>query len=95
MKLFQRFVAEAGADMADIAPIILLAHCKGERSKWACSPWSRKSNDDDFLPLRGLDLEPIAGAGPDRYWLSARFAMMPSRPLRSASSKNFLPDVLR
>jgi hypothetical protein len=32
---------------------------------------------------------------PDTYLLSARFAMMPSRPLRSASSKNFVPDVSR
>src|SRR5436189_2130516 len=30
---------------------------------------------------------------PDRYWLSARLAMMPSRPLQSASLKNFVPKV--
>lgn len=63
MKLLQRFVAEACAHVADIAPAILPAHCKDERSKkWPGPPRSGKSCNDDFLPFRGLDLEPVIGA---------------------------------
>jgi hypothetical protein len=32
---------------------------------------------------------------PDLYALSARFAMTPSKPFRSASAKNFVPFPLR
>ena len=96
MKLLQRFVAEACADMADVPPTIFLAHRKGERSKkWPCPPWSRKSCDDDLLAFRSLDFQPVVGAAARMIGAVARFAMMPSRPLRSASSKNFVPDVLR
>jgi ABC transporter substrate binding protein len=32
---------------------------------------------------------------PDRYWLPERLAIIPSRPLRSASAKNLVPSALR
>ena len=96
VQLFKGLVAEACADMADIAPAVPFAHRKGERPEKRPRPsWSGEAGDDDFLALRVLIFSQSSVRAPDRYLLSARLAMMPSRPLRSASSKNFVPDVLR
>jgi len=87
-------MAEAGADMAEIAPVIALPNCESKRSeKWPCFPPRSEAGDDNLLPLGGLDLEPIICARPGQIFAVRAFAMMPSRPLRSASSKNFVPSA--
>src|SRR3569832_2189125 len=60
MELFERSVAEAGAHMTDVSPCAGLAHCEDEGSKKRSgAPWRGEACDHDFLPLRGLDLEPV------------------------------------
>src|SRR4051794_19510738 len=54
---------EARADVTDIAPAVLLAHREDKcPEKGPRSPGRSKSRDDDFLPFRCLDLEPVRGA---------------------------------
>ena len=92
VQLLKRLVAEAGADVTDIAPAVLLAHRKDKRSKerrvrlGAVNPAMTTSWRFEVLIFSQSSVR-----APDRYLLSARLAMMPSRPLRSASSKNLLP----
>src|ERR1700709_1184446 len=63
IQLLQRFIAEARANMADIAPAIVLSQREGKGTeKRASPPWSRKSRDDDFLAFGGLDLQPVVCA---------------------------------
>ena len=63
MELFQRLVAEARSDVADVSPGLLFPHPKRESSEIrACPPGSGKSDDDDLLTFRGLDFQPVVGA---------------------------------
>jgi hypothetical protein len=64
MNLLKRGMAEASADMPDIAPPIAFADRKDEGSeKWTCFLRSCKACDHHFLTLRGFDLEPIVCPG--------------------------------
>ena len=64
MQLLKRLVAEPRADVTDIPPAVLLAHCEGKRSKERPRPPGRReTRDDDFLAFRSLDLQPVVGAG--------------------------------
>jgi hypothetical protein len=67
MKLFERGVGEAGADVADVAPGLTLAHREHQGTEAGARP--PRCGEPDYhnlLATRGLDLEPVgaAGAGP-------------------------------
>ena len=89
VKLLKRGVAEARADMPDIAPGVAIADRKDEGSEegarflGAVKPAITTSWRFEVLILSQSSVR-----APDRYLLLARFAIMPSRPLRPASSKN-------
>src|SRR5579859_2128240 len=64
VKLFKYFVAEAGANMADIAPTFAVAQRERKRSEeWPGAPGSSEAGDDNFLAFRGFDLQPVVRPG--------------------------------
>ena len=63
MQFFEHLMAEASADMTDVAPVIPFPKREGKRTeKGPRALRSRKAGNDDFLPFRCLDLEPVVGA---------------------------------
>ena len=68
MQFLENFVSEAGADVANVAPAVLLAHREDKRSeKRACPPRRGKSRNDNFLAFRGFDFKPSVVRAPDKY----------------------------
>src|SRR5687767_5582173 len=96
MEVFQDLVAEACADMSDVAPRAAFPHGEDQGAEERSgAPGRREAGDHHFLSLRRLDLQPIRSPASGRIRAAARFAMRPSRPFRSASAKNFVPSPLR
>src|SRR5689334_2113774 len=63
MQFFKGVVAEAGADMTDIAPSIPFPQRERQRAKErARSLWRREPGDHYFLTFRRLDLQPAIRA---------------------------------
>ena len=53
-------MAEAGADVSDVAPGVVFAHGEDQRAEERPgAPGRREAGDHDFLPLRRLDLQPV------------------------------------
>src|SRR3984885_7657187 len=74
VKLLKRGVAEARADMPDIAPGVAIADRKDEGSEeGARFLRSRKSRDHDSLALRGFALEPLVRAGARQIFAACAF----------------------
>jgi hypothetical protein len=96
VQLPRGFVTEPRADMTNISPAILLTQREGSAPKkgrvrlGAVNPAMTTSWRFEVLIFSQLSVRP-----PDTYLLSARLAMIPSRPFRSASSKHFVPLALR
>src|SRR5215216_4550510 len=60
MEVFQDLVAEAGADMSDVAPCVAFPHGEDEGAEERPgAPWRREPGDHHFLSLCRLDLQPI------------------------------------
>ena len=60
MKLFQRLVAEARADMSDISPRVVFPNREDESAeKRPGASRRREARDHNFLSFRGLDLQPV------------------------------------
>jgi len=82
-------MAEAGADMSNVAPPIVFAHGEDQGAEeglvrlGAVKPAITTSCRFAVLIFSQSAVRP-----PDAYALSAGFAMRPSRPFRSASAKN-------
>src|SRR5437016_4541996 len=67
MELFQDLVAEASADMSDVAPCVAFPHGKDEGAEERPgAPGRREPGDHYFLALCRLDLQPIRGAASGR-----------------------------
>jgi hypothetical protein len=67
MEVFQDLVAEAGADMSDVAPCVAFPHGedKGAEERPG-APGRREAGDHHFLSLCRLDLQPIRGPASGR-----------------------------
>src|ERR1700710_1476336 len=67
MELFQDPVAEAGADMSDVAPCFVFPHGEDQGAEERPgAPRRCEPGDDYFLSLCGLDLQPIGGPASGR-----------------------------
>src|SRR5882757_11561644 len=63
MEVFQDPVAEAGADMSDVAPCFVFPHGEDQGAEERPgAPRCREAGDYHFLSLCRLDLQPIRGA---------------------------------
>jgi hypothetical protein len=63
VQLFEDIVAESRADMADIAPAVAFAQRESKRPETGPGPsWGGEAGDDDFLPFRYFDLQPVIRA---------------------------------
>ena len=89
-------MTEARADVTNKAPVLALADGERQCSEAGPSPpGAVKPAMTTSWRFDVLIFSQSSVLAPDRYWLSARLAMMPSRPSRSASLKNFAPKVAR
>src|SRR4051812_30859911 len=62
MEVFQDLVAEASADMSDVAPCVAFPHGEDQGAeKRPGPPGRREAGDHHFLSLCRLDLQPIRG----------------------------------
>src|SRR4030088_3336705 len=67
MEVFQDLVAEASADMSDVAPCVALPHSEDQGAEERPgAPGRREAGDHHFLSLCRLDLQPIRGAASGR-----------------------------
>jgi hypothetical protein len=95
VQLFEDRVTESCANMADRAPAVAFAKPESQTPAigplllGAVKPAITTSCRFDILIFRQLSVRT-----PDKYLLSPRFAMIPSRPLRSASSKNLVRTII-
>src|SRR3954454_8611700 len=67
MEVFQDLVAEASADMSDVAPCVVFPHGEDQGAEeWPGAPGRREARDHHFLSPCRLDLQPIRGPSSGR-----------------------------
>ena len=67
MEVFQDLVAEASADMSDVAPCIVFLHGEDQGAEERPgAPLLCEAGDHHFLSLCGLDLQPFGEASTRR-----------------------------
>src|SRR5690348_14510622 len=83
--LLDRFRVEAGADLSDVAELALLLCREKKRAEAEALVAFRPADDDEFLALDALDLEPVAGAralvGAARLLRDDALALLPAHLL--------------
>ena len=96
MEFFQGLMREAGADMPDIVPISLFVYGKNEcAEEFARFPGRGETGNHDCLTLRCFYFQPIICAASRKVGAISALTDDSLTPLRSASSKNFMPNLLR
>src|SRR5215218_565899 len=89
-------MAEASTYVTNETPIVALPHGKYECSETRPRPLgSCKASNDDLLAFGCLDLEPVICSNSRQILAMGALGHDPSKPLPSASWKNFVPKVAR
>src|SRR5712671_3650196 len=94
MEVFQDLVAEASADMSDVAPCVVFPHGEDQGAEERPGPPGRReAGDYHFLSLCRLDLQPIRGAasGPIRAVGALRHDAFQTPPLCLGKEFGTLP----